>query len=98
MKVTVPMIYAYANEPEITGTDAHAIEAGLQRVLDREQLWILDRDDDGHWYLIPEDQMDAFTAYVYRDGEWPEGVTALGGAPNGVRFIKPTYGGEEVTR
>jgi len=34
VKVTEQMIYAFAGEPEITATDAHAIEAGLQRVLD----------------------------------------------------------------
>lgn len=33
MKVTDHMIYAYAGEPEITGTDAHCIQQGLERVL-----------------------------------------------------------------
>lgn len=32
MKVTDRMIYAFAGEPEITGTDAYAIEVGLRAV------------------------------------------------------------------
>lgn len=33
MKPTQQMIYAFAGEPEITATDAHAIEAGLAAAL-----------------------------------------------------------------
>jgi hypothetical protein len=34
MKVTDQMIYAFAGDPEITVTDAHAIKVGLQAALD----------------------------------------------------------------
>jgi hypothetical protein len=33
IEVTDEMVYAYAGEPEITGTDAHAIRVGLAAVL-----------------------------------------------------------------
>ncbi len=44
IEVTDEMIYAFAGEPEITATDAHAIEVGLKSV-----LAIIDRDYVTRW-------------------------------------------------
>lgn len=58
MEVTDRMIYAFAGEPEITATDAHAIKVGLEAVLkvinapvQEAEKWprAVDRDSDT-WY------------------------------------------------
>lgn len=58
-----------------------------------ETRYVLDNDDDGHWYLIPDipEVRDAFEAY-YTDpsnNPYPEGVRDLGGHPNRVSFTDP---------
>jgi hypothetical protein len=50
---------------------------------------MLDNDDDGHWYLVPETESEAFGEYVYGDGPYPESVIQLGGHPNNVTFEAP---------
>jgi hypothetical protein len=49
IEVTDEMIYAFAGEPEITATDAHAIEAGLTAA-----LAIVERDYVSRWGTITE--------------------------------------------
>lgn len=60
--------------------------------------YLLNTDDDGHWYLLPEDQQDAFDSYVASEGEgpFPQGVISLGSHPNTVTFEKPQHFGEPV--
>jgi hypothetical protein len=42
--ITDEMVYAFAGEPEITATDAHAIKVGLAKV-----LAIVERDHDARY-------------------------------------------------
>ena len=53
--------------------------------------YLLDTDDDGHWYLIPVGRQDAFAAYVASEGmaDFPDGVLSLGYHPNTVKLEKP---------
>lgn len=61
--------------------------------------WMLNNDDDGHWYLVPVEQKDAFDEWVYGDdtAEQPAGVTPLAGHPNNVTFERPEHFGAAVT-
>ena len=60
--------------------------------------YLLNADDDGHWYLLPEDQLGAFQAYVFTGGAtpYPPGAISLGSHPNTVTFEKPAHFGEAV--
>jgi hypothetical protein len=55
---------------------------------------ILIRDDDGHWYVIPEDKEDDFydwcmdVEYEIDSGQ-PEWAVSVGGSPSLVKF--PSY-------
>ncbi|HWO62698.1 MAG TPA: hypothetical protein VNO31_21975 [Umezawaea sp.] len=61
--------------------------------------WLLNNDDDSHWYLVPVDKKDEFEEWVYGEGgNQPEGVTSLGSHPNTVTFERPEHFGNEVTR
>lgn len=60
--------------------------------------YLLDSDNDGHWYLIPEMEHPAFGDWV--DGDdlpMPDGVVALGSHPNTVTFEEPMHFGEAVS-
>lgn len=60
--------------------------------------YLLDNDDDGHWYLIQCGQEEAFQEYVDSEGRapFPSGVTSLGSHPNAVTFEAPEHFGEAV--
>ena len=60
--------------------------------------YLLDNDDDGHWYLLPVGSQEAFRAYVESEGEdpYPAGVISLGSHPNTVTFERPEHFGEPV--
>jgi hypothetical protein len=65
--------------------------------------YLLDSDDDGHWYLIPATGHEAFHSWVYSVAEAPEhgidvpdGVISLGSHPNTVTFEAPEHFGEAV--
>jgi hypothetical protein len=60
--------------------------------------YMLDSDDDGHWYLIPEAEHTAFNAYVDTagEGDLPNGVLSLGSHPNTVTFEAPEHFGQAV--
>ena len=49
---------------------------------------ILVQDDDGHWYVIPEDKQRLFGLWVATNGEedQPEWADEVGGAPSRVVF------------
>lgn len=51
--------------------------------------YLLDNDDDGHWYLVPEQDKDAFTAWIYEGASEPDSVIRLAGHPNNVTFEAP---------
>jgi hypothetical protein len=61
--------------------------------------YLLDQDDDGHWYLMPEGLEQQFSEYVYGEAEMdlPEGVVMLSGNPNRVRFVAPSEDGRPLT-
>ena len=59
--------------------------------------YLLDSDDDGHWYLVPEADKTAFGAWVYEDGEELSSVVRLSGHPNNVTFEAPLEFGNPVT-
>ena len=55
--------------------------------------YVLDSDDDGHWYVVPVAQRDAFSKWLASvDAEdfdpvgYPEGVVPLDGSPTRVVF------------
>ncbi|MET0417268.1 MAG: hypothetical protein ABW022_14750 [Actinoplanes sp.] len=60
--------------------------------------YLLDSDDDGHWYLIPEMEHPAFGDWVQTEGAdpMPAGVIPLGSHPNTVTFENPEHFGEVV--
>lgn len=58
--------------------------------------YLLDRDGDGHWYLIAETDKAAFAAYVYEDGPEPASMRRLAGHPNNVTFEMPYEFGESM--
>jgi len=60
---------------------------------------LLDQDDDGHWYLIPEGLEQLFSEYVCgeREMDLPDGVVMLSGNPNRVRFLAPSEDEREMT-
>jgi hypothetical protein len=60
--------------------------------------FLLDNDDDGHWYLIPVELHQQFTEYVCgeREMDLPDGVMALGSGPTTVTFEMPEYFGKSV--
>lgn len=62
--------------------------------------WMLDNDDDGHWYLVPVDRHREFGEWWQSEGELPDvpGVLSLGSHPNTVTFEAPQHFGEDVTR
>ena len=62
------------------------------------QRFYLDQDDDSHWFLVPVDKKEEFSAYVeqfqsddYYDNELPlpEGVEQIGGSYTLVTFENP---------
>ncbi len=60
--------------------------------------YLLDSDDDGHWYLIPELAHPAFSDWVETAGAdpMPDGVISLGSHPSTVTFERPEHFGEPV--
>ncbi len=54
-----------------------------------KKRYLINNDDDGHWYIMPEDQLEAFNNYVYEDGPEPPGLLRLSGHPNNVTFETP---------
>lgn len=60
--------------------------------------YFLSRDDDGHWYLVPESVRDAFSEWVEaEDGTAePEGVVRIPGSPSGITFEAPEWYGEPM--
>lgn len=65
--------------------------------------YLIDSDDDGHWYLIPESGHETFHSWVYGVAEAPElgvdvpdGVVRLSGHPNNVTFEAPLEFGEPI--
>lgn len=58
--------------------------------------YLLDSDDDSHWYLVPQAEKDAFGAWVYEDGPEPPSVVRLSGHPNNVAFEAPLEFGKPV--
>lgn len=58
-----------------------------------EQRYLLDQDDSCHWYIVPVDRHEAFSAWTEGeyddDPEPPEGVTRIGGWPGLVTFTDP---------
>jgi hypothetical protein len=61
--------------------------------------YLLDSDDDGHWYLIKVGCEDNFRMYVESDdvSGFPVGVISLGSHPNTVTFESPQHFGQPVT-
>ncbi len=60
--------------------------------MSNEQRYIIDSDDDGHWYVMPADKREEFEDWWANDGEGdqPEGVSMLPGHPaNFVFFTNP---------
>ena len=55
-----------------------------------KNYFILVRDEDGHWYVIPKDKHEAFYDWIgsseYQDGIEPDYAKRVGGAPSLVRF------------
>ena len=53
-----------------------------------DTYYVMAQDDDGHWYVIPEDKQAQFSAWVLTNGDEPQPDWALrvGGAPSLVRF------------
>lgn len=58
--------------------------------------YLLDQDDDGHWYLMPTSEHEAFISWVYGDGPDPGTVLSLGSDPNTVTFENPEHFGETI--
>jgi hypothetical protein len=58
--------------------------------------YVLDRDDDGHWYLIAESEKGAFNEYVYAGGAEPPSMIRLSGHPNNVSFEAPLEFGKPM--
>jgi len=58
-------------------------------------MFCLVQDEDGHWFVIPENKMDKWEEYldkVYNLEEYPEQpswVDEIGGNPN--RVVFPSY-------
>lgn len=55
--------------------------------------YVLDSDDDGHWYVVPVTQRDAFSKWLasvvaedFDPAGCPEGVVPLDGSPTRVVF------------
>ena len=50
--------------------------------------FILAQDNDGHWYVIPDDKNEEFYRWVDDEGNWdiPEYAKEVGGAPSLVKF------------
>lgn len=52
--------------------------------------FVLTRDNDGHYYVIPADRVDLWWSAVEDaengDGELPDWAVSVGGAPTLVRF------------
>lgn len=61
--------------------------------------YLLNNDDDGHWYLIPADRSEEFDGWVYGEDEYapqPDWAYSLGSHPNSVTFESPEHFGEKV--
>jgi hypothetical protein len=59
--------------------------------------YLLDTDDDGHWYLMPAEQKDAFEAFVFENGPEPFGLVMLSGHPSNVTFEAPEEFGKSIS-
>lgn len=48
----------------------------------------LDSDDDGHWYIVPDDKHAEFDAYIFDPdmNEFPEGIIPVNGHPSLITF------------
>lgn len=58
--------------------------------------YLLARDDDGHWYLMPEGSKEAFDAWVFEGEPEPMDVVRLSGSPSNVTFEAPLEFGEPI--
>jgi hypothetical protein len=58
--------------------------------------YLLDSDDDGHWYLMAEAEKEAFDAYVFEGGPEPPSLMRLAGHPNNVTFEAPLEFGKPM--
>ena len=58
--------------------------------------YVLNNDDDGHWYILPADKKEEFSNWVYgpEDAEQPEWARSIGGHPNNVTFAEPEIFGK----
>lgn len=59
--------------------------------------YVLNDDDDGHWYVIPADKKDEFEQWScggYETEPQPEWAWQVGGHPNNVTFSQPEIFGE----
>ena len=59
----------------------------------KRQEYMLVRDNDGHWYVIPAGRDEEFDAWCESDeyelGETPEWADRIGGSPSLILF--PSY-------
>jgi hypothetical protein len=58
--------------------------------------YLINSDDDGHWYLMAETDREAFERYVYEEGPEPDSLVRLAGHPNNVTFEAPLEFGKPV--
>lgn len=58
--------------------------------------YLLDSDDDGHWYMMSVTDVEAFNAYVFEDGPEPASLMRLAGHPNNVTFEAPLEFGKPM--
>lgn len=61
--------------------------------------FLMDSDDDGHWYVVPLSERKRFREYVEADDKNPAdvpGVAYLNGHPNTVTFSAPYQGDKPI--
>ena len=67
---------------------------------DEVMRYLLQQDDDGHWYVIPADKRDEFDTWLsdgYVTQPQPTWAWQVGGHPNNVTFTEPEIFGERVS-
>lgn len=66
----------------------------------RDMRYVLQSDDDGHWYVIPAAKKDLFNEWIgggYETQPQPEWAWQVGGHPNNVTFSEPEIFGKRVS-
>jgi hypothetical protein len=61
--------------------------------------YVLTRDDDCHWYVIPADKTEAWDKLIYETDDDPEAldwVYRIGGDPSQITFENPEHGDEAI--